>query len=339
MEPKVHIIAEAGTNHGGDLATALALTEAAAACGADSVKFQIIYPEGLYLPCFLIDGAYQDNQVFRQRALSMLTDEQWGEVARHASRLGLPFSSSVFDRRGLDLLRGLQAPYIKIASCDLNNHGLIKAALDGEATVVLSTGMATLSEIDRTLREVTTGKPGQLVLMHCVSLYPCPPQEMNLSFITTLRQTFGLPVGLSDHTETSLAAGLAVGLGATWIEKHLTLDRRAQGFDHAYAMEPLGFQGFVADVRLAQQACRSMPVKVSEAEAATRQRARRGLYAARDLPEGHQLLEGDLLVVRPESELAPPDLPEVVGKVLTRPLRKYQPLKISMLSARIRGDL
>ncbi len=322
----VHVIAEAGTNHGGSLETAKKLIDAAAKAGADSVKFQLIYPEGLYLPRFYENGVYVENEVFSQREASMLSDDEYRELARYALQKGLPLSASVFDRRGIDLLDELDVPYFKIASCDLNDSPLLMRAAERGRKMIVSTGMATLDEIARAVRDIRRTGNEDIVLMHCVSVYPATMAQMNLSFVETLKDSFGLPVGLSDHTETSLASAMAAALGVAWIEKHFTLDRSAEGFDHAYAMEPDSFVAFVSDVREAEAACEARDEKVGAAEALIKGRARRGLYAARDLAEGEALAEEDVLIVRPESSLAPNDLEKIVGRKLVKGVRQYEAL-------------
>lgn len=331
MTTETHIIAEAGTNHGGQYATAEKLIDVAVESGADSVKFQIIYPEGLYLPRLFVDGAYADNEVFQKRASMMLTDDEYRNLAAYCQSKGIGFSASVFDRRGIDLLDSLHVDYIKIASCDLNNSPLLIQAAETGRCLVLSTGMATLGEIERAVSDVTATGNTNIVLMHCVSVYPAPFERMNLSFLHTLQQAFGFPVGLSDHTESSLAAAIAVSMGVTWIEKHFTLDRTAEGFDHAYAMEPSAMTAYIADVRASEAACRRQISKVGEKEATVKQRARRGLYAARDIAAGETITEADILIVRPEGPLRPNDIHLVQGRTLRQAIRQYEPFSLDML--------
>jgi sialic acid synthase SpsE len=329
MAGPVHIIAEAGTNHGGRLERALALADIARAAGADSVKFQIIYPEGLYLPRFYHNGeanGYVDNEVFRARAAGMLADDDYRALAEHCRCHGLPLSASVFDRRSLDLLCALDPPYIKIASCDLNNTPLLKMAAERGRKLIVSTGMASLGEVEQAVNDILATGNRDLVLMHCVSVYPAPLERMNLDFLRVLRAAFGLPVGLSDHTESSLAGAMAVALGAEWVEKHFTYDRKAAGFDHAYAMEPDGLAQYVANIRAAEEACRRPALKVGDDERQVRQRARRALYAARAIAAGERLAEADVLVVRPEGPLTPQDLPRVLGRTARRQIHQYEPL-------------
>lgn len=321
-----HVIAEAGTNHNGSLESGKALIDAAADCRADSVKFQMIFPEGLYLPQFYENGGYRDSDVFKRRAETALAPDAFGELAAYCRKRRIPFSASVFDPQGIELLNELDPCYIKIASCDLNHSRLLRAGAETGRRLIISTGMASLQEIERALSDVLGTGNGNVVLMHCVSVYPCPTEMMNLSFIDVLRETFGQEVGLSDHTENSLAAAIAVSKGVTWIEKHITLDRSAPGFDHAYAMEPDGFTRYVQDVRAAFEACRQSQQKLKASEVSVKQRARRGLYAARDLAAGQTICQADILVVRPEGALAPNDVPAVVGRSARRKIHRYEPL-------------
>lgn len=328
---KVHIIAEAGTNHNGQYATAEQLAQTAKIAGADSVKFQIIYPEGLYLPKLFDKSRYVDNEVFLTRQKFMLSDTEYSRLADYCRQLNLSFSASVFDERGLNLLDELDAPYIKIASCDLNNSRLLKQAAERGRQIVLSTGMATLAEIDRAVADITATGHNKVVLMHCVSIYPAPLSQMNLTFLDTLITAFGLPVGLSDHTEGSLAAAIAVSKGVTWLEKHFTLDRTSPGFDHAYAMEPPALTQYVTDVRSAETACHRPSAKISQSEATVKQRARRGLYAARDMAAGETLTAADILIVRPEGPLRPNEMDLVMGKPLKQQIYQYQALSLELV--------
>ena len=322
-----HVIAEAGTNHNGCLKTAENLVDVACAAGADSVKFQIIYPEGLYLPRFRVNGGYIANEVYEKRRARMLSDDEYRRLSDFARERGLPLSASVFDARGLALLEELDAPYIKIASCDLNNTPLLKAAAAYGRKLIVSTGMASIAEIEGAVHAIASSGRTDLVLMHCVSIYPCTLERMNLSFIRTLQAAFGFPVGLSDHTESSLAAAMGVSMGVAWIEKHFTYSRAADGFDHAYAMEPEGLSQYIRDVRQAAAAARPAQQKLLSEEATVKRRARRGIYAARPIRAGEIIAEADLLVVRPEGPLALEDCPYVVGSRAVHPIAQFEAIQ------------
>ncbi len=332
MSNDIHIIAEAGTTHEGDVETALKLVDAARGAGADSVKFQFIDPAQLYLTKLRENGALVDNPVIRAREAQMLTDAEWHRVAQHAAAAGIRFSSSIFDQGRLKFLLGLNPPYVKIASTDTNNEGLIEAAAAAGTRILLSTGMSGLGEIEHAVETLQRKGAKDFVLFHCVSVYPCPTEMANVSFVATLKQAFGCEVGFSDHTESSVAAVAALALGATWFEKHMTLDRTAKGFDHAYAMEPAGLASYVSDLRQAKAALTPRVPKMGPDEASVRQRARRSLWAARDLPAGHVLTPADVLVVRPAGPLTPADLPLVLGQTLSRPVGASEAIRFQDLA-------
>ena len=329
---KIHIIAEAGTNHNADPELGRQLIDVGKEAGADSVKFQIIYPEGLYVEKLKDEsGGFQDNEVIEIRRKGMLSDGDYRSLSTYAKHQGVPLSASIFDQRGIDLLEEFDPPYIKIASCDANNIPLITAAAKTGRKLIVSTGMSTMSEVRSTVKALEAIGHQDLVLMHCVSVYPCPTQQMNLQFLTSLRQEFGYEIGLSDHTENSLAAAAAVALGVSWIEKHFTLDRASQGFDHAYAMEPDMLSEYIRDVRAVEAAMLGTEAKVGEQESSVKLRARRGLYAARDIQPGQVIQEDDVLIVRPEAALVPGQLRVVVGQKSVGHIPQFEPLTLDHL--------
>lgn len=318
----VHVIAEAGTNHGGSTDTAIRLIDIAVDAGADSVKFQIIHPDGLYLRDLWVDGKLVHNEVFDLREAAMLPDAAWADLAAHARDRDIGFGASVFDERGLDILDAVETDYVKIASCDLNNGPLLRRAAARGRRLIVASGMSTYAEIQVAME--TLADHADVVLLHCVSVYPCPTADTNMGFLPRLRD-FGRPYGFSDHTENSVAAAMSIALGGTWIEKHVTFDRAAAGFDHAYAMEPSMFASYVADVRAAATAIAGVRDPSPPAEALVRQRARRALWAATDLPAGTILRGEHVAVVRPEGPMEPNDLPALIGRRLRVSLRTAEP--------------
>jgi sialic acid synthase SpsE len=320
----VHIIAEAGSNYNGDVRIARQLVDIARNSGADSVKFQIINTAGLYLPGQYEYGHYDINEVIRFREECELADELWQSVFDYASRTGISASASVFDKKGLDLLDSLNPPYIKIASCDLNNIRFLLQAAEKNRPIILSTGMSTLPEIEKSVGELLRRGKEDLVLMHCVSAYPAELSDMNLGFIDILKSTFGLETGLSDHTGTSIAACLALAKGVRYIEKHFTLDKTLPGLDHKHAMEAAELGGYVQDIRNASLALLDVPVKVGEKEVFTRRRARRSLYASRPLKAGDILGEQDILVVRPEGIMSADQYFDILGATLVKDMHQYE---------------
>ncbi len=331
----LHIIAEAGSNYNGSTALAFQLNAAAAAAGADSVKFQIIHTDALYRPGEYAYGPYriEDVRVIRRR--DELSRGQWREIRDDAHHRGIPFSASVFDTAGLDILCELDPPYLKIASCDLNNLRFLREVAARGRKMVVSTGMSSLGDIERAVAALDREgiHSEKLVLLHCVSAYPSALQETNLSFLQTLRSAFGTAVGFSDHTLGREAACVAVALGATWIEKHFTTDHNLEGLDHKHAMEPSAFGEYVAALRATEAALQPKSVKIGPAERYTRQRARRGLYITRTLPAGHVLTNEDIAILRPEGPMPADDIDLVVGKSLTQALEAFEPLSPSVLSS------
>jgi sialic acid synthase SpsE len=185
--------------------------------------------------------------------------------------------------------------------------------------------MSTLSDIEKSVAEITTNGFNDIVLIHCVSTYPSRLRDMNLRFIELLHSTFGFPVGLSDHTESSIAACMALCTGVSYIEKHITMDRSQEGFDHAYACEGDAFIRYVQDIRDAEAALRTPAEKISHSEHTVRERARRGLYAARDMHTGETVTDPDILVLRPQSVMAADQITDIVGKILAMPVRRFEP--------------
>lgn len=329
----VHVIAEAGSNYNGSVGLAKQLNGVAAAAGADSVKYQIINTDALYRQGDYTYGHYKIEDIRAIRRRDELSDSQWTEIRADALARGIAFSSSVFDTKGLDLLCSFDPPYVKTASCDLNNLRFLREIASRGRTMVVSTGMSTLGDIEKAVSMLAMeGIEGdKLVLLHCVSAYPSEIEDTNLTFLQTLRSAFGTAVGFSDHTLGREAACIAVALGATWIEKHFTTDHTLDGLDHKHAMEPEAFSDYVKVIRAAEAAMKPKAVKIGPAEACTRQRARRGLYVAKDLPAGHQLTDADILIVRPESPIGADEIVEIVGRTLKQPLAAFEPLSFSVL--------
>lgn len=323
---RVHIVAEAATTHAGSVEAAHRLIDMAKRCGADSVKFQIINPEGLYLPVTWTGETPEPNPAIAMRRGEQLPEGAYRALAAHGRETGIPVSASVFDTAGLALLETLDPPYVKIASTDLDNHGLLRAAAGTGRPLLLSTGMATIDEVAEAVAVVGETGNEALTLLHCTSVYPCPPDLLNMAFMDVLRARFDRPIGFSDHSWTPTAAVMAVAKGAAVIEKHVTLDRTAPGPDNANAMDEDQFRAYVAAIREAEAAMGPREPKVGEAEASVARRARRGIYAARHLKAGEVVTEADLLVVRPAGPATPPDLARLLGRKLEADIPQFRPV-------------
>ena len=318
MEP-VFVIAEAGVNHNGELALALGLCDAAKAAGADAVKFQTFRAEDLVVP-----GAptadYQKRQTGEQDQFGMLrklelSREQHERIRDHCAAIGIEFFSTPFSVEAVDLLVALGVRRLKMPSGELTHRALVQHACATGLPVLLSTGMATLAEVREALGWVESVRPSLqgISVLHCTSAYPAPDEALNLRAITTLREALRLPVGYSDHSLGIEAALAAVSLGATVIEKHLTLDRQLPGPDHAASLEPPEFAAMVRGIRRIE-AMLGDGVKAPRPQEEDAARvARRSIVALVDIPAGAALKPAMLACRRPASGIPPADWDRVVG--------------------------
>lgn len=325
MEP-VFVIAEAGVNHNGDLALALALCDAARATGADAVKFQTFRAEDLVVPGAPTAG-YQKQQTGEDDQFAMLrklelSREQHERIRDHCHAIGIEFFSTPFSVQAVDLLVELGVRRIKMPSGELTHRALVEHACATGLPVLLSTGMASLAEVRQALawaRGVRGSLEG-LAVLHCTSAYPASDPALNLRAITTMRDALKLPVGYSDHSLGIEASLAAVALGATVIEKHLTLDRTLPGPDHAASLEPEEFKAMVAGIRRIG-AMLGDGVKAPRPEEQDAARvARRSVVAAVDIPAGAPIEAGMIACRRPASGIAPADWDRVIGRRARAPI-------------------
>ena len=329
---KVHIIAEAGSNYNGDIGLAKKLIDIGKRSKADSVKFQIINTYGLYLPGNYEYGHYDIKEVIDFREKCNLSPEEWDVIFDYGSKSNIKISASVFDKVSLDILVKQNPEYIKIASSDLNNIKFLLEVGKYGIKMIISTGMATLSEIDKTVNALVKNNIQNVVLMHCVSAYPADLQDMNLGFIDTLRSAFGFDTGFSDHTKTSIAACLALTKGVKFIEKHFTINNSLPGLDHKHAMDEEGLKNYINDIRNAESALMFSKIKIGEKEEYTKKRAKRALYAARSIHSGQTISNDDILVVRPQGPMSADMYYEILGKKILKDIKQYEPFTPDIIS-------
>lgn len=332
------VIAEAGVNHNGDPALARRLIDAAADSGADAVKFQTFVPEQVVAPA-AETAAYQARNTGRTESqLDLLSRcclprEAYLELRDHARQRDLVFLSTGFDADSVDFLAGMDVPLFKIPSGEVTNLPLLRHVAAKERPIILSTGLATLGEVETAVRALESGGCRELVILHCVTNYPAAPAEANLSAMATLRRAFDRPVGYSDHHAGTAVAIAAVALGAVAIEKHFTLDRSLPGPDHAASLEPVELRAMIGAIRNVESA-RGDGIKAPGAsELRNRDLVRRSLHAARDLPAGHRLTADDLICLRPARGIPPGDRDMIVGRRLRRAVRKGEALPWESIGA------
>jgi N,N'-diacetyllegionaminate synthase len=324
------IIAEAGVNHNGDVALAEKLVDAARAAGADAVKFQTFNAGSLASDAAGL-APYQAAAGVRDGQKAMLAKLELDEAAHRrlqarAGKAGLEFLSTPFDEESADMLERLAIPRFKVPSGEITNKGLIEHVARKGLPMILSTGMSDLEEVRRAVGWIRAVSSAPLTVLHCVTEYPAPADQVNLRAMAAMHEALGLPVGYSDHTLGTEISVAAVALGASVIEKHLTLDRTMPGPDHAASLEPSEFAAMVRQIRTVSSALGDGVKRPAPCEEKNRAAARRSLVAARDLPAGRALARADLAAKRPGTGVSPADIDRVIGKPLKRALRRDETL-------------
>jgi N-acetylneuraminate synthase/N,N'-diacetyllegionaminate synthase len=328
------IIAEAGVNHNGSVEMAHRLIDVAKKCGADIVKFQTFSTE-LVLRSDTPLVAYQrktgaDTMFELVKGLE-LSKEDFAALKHHCDSIGIEFLSTAFDLPSLDYLVGeLGMRRIKIPSGEAVNVPLLRRAAAKELPIILSTGMCTLEEIGfalDTLRASTPGGEIDATVLHCTTAYPTPADEVHLRCMLTIRDRFGLPTGLSDHSEGFLAAAAAVAMGGVMVEKHFTLDRDLPGPDHRASVDPGGLKALVDATRSVEAMLGSGEKGIRAIERDTIRAVRRSLVAARDIVVGNIITEDDLVALRPEDGIPARDIDRVVGVAAWTTFRRGEVLK------------
>lgn len=320
-----YVIAEAGVNHNGDPELALALVDAAANAGADAVKFQTFTADALAAATAPLaqyqrrpDSAESQREMLRRLELSR------SAVARTKARAeerGIGWLSTPFDVESVEELADLGVPAFKVSSGDLTNLVLLRAIARFGRPIIVSTGMATMEEVEIAVRDLRSHGNPPLVVLQCVSAYPASPRDVHLRAMATMREKLGLLVGFSDHTGGIGAAIAAAALGASVIEKHITLDRSLPGPDHAASLDVESFRLMVEGIHDAYAALGCGVKAPQEAEADVRRVARRSLVTARDLDEGHVITMDDLVALRPGTGISPMYIDQVVGRTLSSRLQ------------------
>ena len=329
-----YLIAEAGSNHNRDLVTAMRLIEVAAQAGADAVKFQTYTAEGLYsrrtpdIKYLREEGLVSDQESVWELIKRVEIPWEWhADLARHAAKCAITFFSTPFEEAAVDALEEVGVPAYKIASYEVNHLPLIERVARTGKPMLISTGMASLGDIERALDTAAAAGARDLMVMHCAVNYPPRFADLNLRAITTMRDAFQIPIGWSDHTPGHTADVVAVTLGACAVEKHFTLSRAQTGPDHPFALEPDELRAMVTAIREAEDALGSSVKRVTDAEADLFRLGRRSLVAARDIPAGGELSRDDIAVKRPGFGIPVDALDQVIGRHVVRDVVSDQVLE------------
>ena len=326
------VIAELSGNHGGSLARALETVDAVADAGADAIKLQTYTADTMTLdvddPRFRIedrDSLWAGRHLHELYAEAHTPWEWHAEIFARARQRGLVAFSSPFDASAVDFLVGLDVPCLKIASFEITDLPLIRAAASTGLPLIISTGMASRAEIATAVEAAEQTGCEDLALLWCTSAYPAPADASALRGIPDLRAWTGKEVGLSDHTLDTAVSVAAVALGATLIEKHVTLNHDLATVDGAFSLDPNGLAQLVQDVRTAWSALGEVGYGPTEAERESL-RFRRGLYFIRDLDEGALVGPDDIRSLRPAAALQPDDARDILGRRLVGPVRRGEPV-------------
>lgn len=332
-----YVIAEMSGNHNGDINRAFRIIEAAKEAGADAVKLQTYRADTITIdhdgPEFRVEGGLWDGQRLYDLYEEAHTPWEWhAALFEHARKVGITIFSAPFDHTAVDLLEELGTPAYKIASPEIVDIPLIRRVARTGKPLIISTGMASFEEIEAAVAAAREAGAREIVVLHCVSAYPTPPEEASLSTIPDLAARLSVSVGLSDHSMDTIIATIAVGLGATVIEKHVTLSRAEGGVDSAFSLEPAELKRLVQDVRIARAAIGTPSYRPTASELKGL-KFRRSLYVVSDVKAGECLTTENVRSIRPAFGIAPRFLDDVIGRRATRDLKRGEPLAPEMIEA------
>ncbi|MDP3883023.1 MAG: N-acetylneuraminate synthase family protein [Candidatus Staskawiczbacteria bacterium] len=350
QDKPVFIIAEAGSNHDGNLGQAKKLIDVAAEAKADAVKFQLFKAEKLYPPnCGKISTPYGEVDLYDFFKNASLTLKWLPLLKKYSESKGLIFIVTPFDEKSADELAKINLDVYKIASSELNHLPLIKHVAKNKKAIIFSTGLSKLSEIEEAIDTAIGENNQEIILLHCVSSYPAPPEEYNLRIINNLKNIFQLPVGVSDHSiDPILIPRLAVLAGANVIEKHFTLDKNLPGADHHYAQNPKELKLMVKEIRKTEKWSKRKKEEflknsfyqkifgsgrkiIAPSEKEIYPGDKRSIFVVRNLKKGDRLNKSNLAVLRAERYLEPGIHPRyfnlVLGKKVVKPIKKYNGLQ------------
>jgi N,N'-diacetyllegionaminate synthase len=338
---KTIIIAEVGVNHNGDIQTAKKLIDIAVNCEVDFVKFQTFKADRLVSP-LAQKAKYQirnetskdDSQLNMLRKLE-LSDAEHRELISYCNSKNISFFSTAFDEEGISYLTSLNFGMLKIPSGELTNYPYLRAVGKTGLPVILSTGMANLDEIEKSINILVHygTKRTEITVLHCNTEYPTPMIDVNLKAMLTIKDKLGVSVGYSDHTLGIEVPIAAVALGAKVIEKHFTLDRKSQGPDHKASLEPNELKDMVISIRNIEKVISGNGVKEpSLSEKKNMHIARKSIHLSKDLKSGSIINEQDIIPLRPGDGISAINWKDIIGRRITKDLKKYTKLTFKDIS-------
>ena len=337
-DPKAIIIAEAGINHDGDIEKALRMIDVAAEAGADYVKFQSFQAQKLVTPdaltsSYIKEGSNEGESFEDLLRRLQLSPEDHVTLKEYCDKQGIKFLSTAFDEESFDFLLQFDPGVVKVASGDLTNLPFLATIAKAGLPMIVSTGMASLGEIEDAVKTIENEGNQQIVLLHCISWYPAAIDTTNLRYLKTLEMAFPYPVGYSDHTLGITMPIAARALGATVLEKHFTLDKTDFGPDHAASIEPDELIAMVRSVREVEEGLGTSSRQFGDKEIGQRDVHRRSIVMANDLDVGTVIGKDHLAIKRPGTGIPPKDMDKVIGKKITRAYKKDELLDFNDLAS------
>lgn len=331
-----YFIAEISANHGGSFERAARMVELAAEAGADAVKLQTYTADTLTIDAdnehFRISGTLWDGRSLHDLYGEAYMPWEWQpRLLEVADRAGITLFSTPFDSTAIDFLEEMGVAAHKIASFEIVDLPLLRGVAATGKPVILSTGMATLAEIDEAVTTLRQAGCTELALLKCTSAYPAPPESMNLQTIPALAAAFGVVAGLSDHSLDQAVPVTAVALGASIVEKHFTLSREEGGPDSGFSLEPEELKATIQAIRVAEKAMGRVSFGAGESESATRV-FRRSLFVVQDVPKGAPFTVDNVRSIRPGSGLHTRYLEQVVGRVASRAVERGTPMSFDLMA-------
>ena len=328
----VYVIAEMSANHNQDIETAKKMIKTAKKCGANAIKLQTYTPDTITMDIRNENFLIGDNSPWAGRYLyDLYSDgympwEWYPELKKIAEDVGITLFSTAFDPSAVDYLEDMTVPVHKIASFEIVDIPLIEKMAKTGKPLLISTGMATLSEIQDAYDAAIKCGCKEIALLKCTSAYPAKPNEMNLKSINDLRSKFGCPIGLSDHSVDMLVAATATSLGVNIIEKHFTLSRNRKGIDDAFSLNPVKLKELIKIVRTVEKIMGSVRYGIVGNEIQSKNH-RRSLYASMDIPKGDKITKNNIRSIRPGNGLSPKYYDEILGMRTTVKILRGTPLK------------
>ena len=335
-----YIIAEMSGNHAGSIENAKKIIRAAKEAGADCIKIQTYTADTITIDCdkpyFHIGEGTWNGENLYQLYQKAYTPWDWQpELKKEAESLGLDFFSTPFDNSSVDFLEEMDVGFYKIASFEIVDIPLIKYVASKGKPIIMSTGMATIGEIEDAVNAIRSQGNNQLALLRCASAYPAITDEMNLMTMKNMAEVFDVPVGLSDHSMGSVGAVTEVAMGASIIEKHFCLDRAIENPDSSFSMNPQEFAQMVKDIRQAEKAIGKVSYGPTQQEKSNIT-FRRSIFCVKDIKKGEKLTEENIRVIRPGHGMAPKYFEEILGQVALTDIERGTPMAHSMIGEECR---